>query len=159
MNNPKKLLISAALVTVLGVQVTSQVVGTGGRFWPFMPYRMYSDIYEEGATISFYEVRVAAGMLGENSRTLTSEDAGLPKYKYAGMLAAAASGQGWLLDARVQGAAASLTAIVAELGSYGTAQLWELRYEIGPEGLRSRQPERTLVREWFVTPTPTVGPR
>lgn len=145
----KKYFVSGTIAAVLCIQSASQVVDTGGALWPFMPYHMYSDVYTEGASITLYELRLGDGHETELS-PFTFRDAGLPRYTYAGLLRAAANRQEHLIASGEEGALHYLTDLVSASGHAGPARLWELRYVIDADGLRSRVPERRLAREWTV---------
>jgi len=142
-------LIGAGICAVLSLQAAAQVLDTGGAFWPFMPYHMYSNVYQAGAEIAFYDLRVVADP-GTAPTSLSFRDAGIPEYKYAGLLRAAATRSDHLLASGEDGAVRYLGDVLSRAGRSGEVELWELRYRIGPDGLELRTPEETLIRQWFL---------
>lgn len=156
----RKLLVSLFISAVLGLQLLSQVLTTGGRLWPFMDYPMYSYSQPVGARFSFEELRVLSRTTGPDGRPVSFEDLGVRAFRFVDLLKQASRFENQSSHAPGEDGAARLLSqlISSKLGpSYHTAQIWARRFEIGPAGLVNREAPWEQVREWSLRQDPSEG--
>jgi hypothetical protein len=142
--------ILAILAVVLGFQLFAQVVGTGGTFWPFVPYPMYSWAHPAGARFSIKQLRILSPDSGDQGRVVLHQDLDVKYFIFLGLLdQAALAGDGGYLP-EDDDAARLLSRRIAERQGpvWNRAQLWERQFEIGEHGLLDPDPPLTLAREW-----------
>jgi hypothetical protein len=139
--------VIAGFLLPASLAVPPRSVVAGGYYWPILDYPMYSTAHHAGEAVLRYELRVRSCRDDTQVLPMPARTVGIELFAFERMLADVRTARASAARSKAR-LDAALRRVVPP--AFCRAEIWEQRYVITTEGLRSFDPPWRFASAWTI---------